>query len=160
MGSEFGQSNEWNANAELDWWLLREGPYHAGLQQWVADLNAFYQGAPALWRGDYDGDGFWWVDCGDHANSVLSFIRHDRETGQHVLAVLNLTPNPLHNYRVGLPLPGVWQEVLNSDAAAYAGGNLGNAGGVTAEDYAVQNQRYSALFTLPPLSVGVFRRVA
>ncbi|MBX3732573.1 MAG: 1,4-alpha-glucan branching protein GlgB [Verrucomicrobiae bacterium] len=158
MGGEFGQSAEWNANAELDWWLLEAGPYHAGVRKWVADLNAFYTSEPALWRGDYDSDGFWWVDCGDHANSVMSFIRHDRETGNHVLAILNLTPNPLYAYRVGLPLPGRWSEVLNSDAAAYGGGNLGNAGGVIAEDYAVHNQRHSAAFTLPPLSVIVFRR--
>jgi 1,4-alpha-glucan branching enzyme len=157
MGGEIGQPKEWNANAELDWWLLNEGPFHVGVQKWVGDLNAFYQSEPALWRGDYESDGFWWVDCGDHANSVLSFIRHDRETGAHVLALFNFTPNPLTGYRVGLPVAGRWREVLNSDAAIYGGGNLGNALGVTAEDYAVQNQRYSALFTLPPLSVGVFR---
>jgi len=158
MGGEFGQAAEWNDNRELDWWLLNAGPYHAGLQKWLSDLNALYQSEPALWRGDYDEGGFWWIDCSDHANSVLSFIRHDRETGNHLLAVLNLTPNPLHNYRVGLPLPGCWQEMLNSDSSVYGGGDLGNLGGVTAEDYAVQNQRYSALFTLPPLSVSVFRR--
>jgi len=157
MGGEFGQSAEWNANAELDWWLLEAGPYHAGVQRWTSDLNAFYREEPALWRGDYEGDGFWWVDCSDHANSVLSFVRHDRETHHHVLAVLNLTPNPLHGYRVGLPLPGTWREALNSDATAYGGSGLGNAGAVNAEDYAVQNQRYSALMTLPPLSLLVFR---
>ena len=158
MGGEFGQAAEWNDNQELDWWLLGAGPYHTGLQKWLSDLNALYQSEPALWRGDYDEGGFWWIDCSDHANSVLSFIRHDRETGHHLLALMNLTPNPLHNYRVGLPLPGFWQEMLNSDSSVYGGGDLGNFGGVTAEDYAVQNQRHSALFTLPPLSVSVFRR--
>jgi 1,4-alpha-glucan branching enzyme len=88
---------------------------------------------------------------------MLTFIRHDRESGSHVLAVLNLTPNPLANYRIGLPKPGRWREVLNSDAAIYAGSNQGNPLGVSAEDYAVQNQRYSAMFTLPPLSVSVFK---
>ena len=96
------------------------------------------------------------MDCGDHPNSVLSFIRHDRESRRHVLVILNLTPNPLSNYRVGLPIPGVWKEVLNSDAGTYGGSNLGNAGGVTAERFAVHNQQHSALFTLPPLSVSVF----
>ena len=157
MGGEFGQPAEWNDNAALDWWLMEAGPFHAGLQRWVSDLNALYQTEPALWRGDYDGDGFWWVDCSDHPNSVLSFVRHDRESGGHVLAVFNLTPNPLRDYRVGLPLPGRWIEVLNSDATLYGGSNLGNAGGVTAEAYAVQNQPHSALFTLPPLGVAVFR---
>ena len=135
----------------------QEGPYHAGCQKWVADLNAVYLATPALWRGDYDHDGFWWVDCGDHANSVLSFIRHDRETGGHALVVLNLTPNPLRNYRVGLPLPGVWREVLNSDADIYGGSNQGNLGGVQAQEYNVHNQPFSAEFTLPPMSAIVFQ---
>ena len=156
MGCEFGQVSEWNANAELDWWLLGAGPFHLGVQKWVSDLNALYRAEPALWRGDYEADGFWWVDCGDHANSVLSFIRHDRESGNHLLVVLNLTPNPLFDYRVGLPVNGAWKEVLNSDSSLYGGSNQGNAGGVTAEDFAVQNQRYSARFTLPPLSVSAF----
>jgi 1,4-alpha-glucan branching enzyme len=159
MGCEFGQVNEWNANAELDWWLLGAGPYHLGVQRWVADLNAYYKSEPALWRGDYDQDGFWWVDSSDHANSVLSFIRYDRESGRHVLAVLNLTPNPHSGYRVGLPVAGQWREVLNSNAALYAGSDTGNPLGVTAEDYSVQNQRYSALFTLPPLSLTVLATV-
>ncbi|HTH47228.1 MAG TPA: 1,4-alpha-glucan branching protein GlgB [Candidatus Limnocylindria bacterium] len=156
MGGEFGQVNEWNANAGLDWWLLSAGPFHLGVQRWVSDLNAYYLSEPALWRGDYDQDGFWWVDCSDNANSILSFIRHDRESGRHVLAVMNLTPNPLTGYRVGLPVSGQWREVLNSNAALYAGSDQGNPLGVTAEDYGVQNQRFSALFTLPPLSLSVF----
>jgi len=151
MGGEIGQVSEWNDNAELDWGLLQAGPYHIGVQKWVSDLNAFYRSEPALWRGDYETDGFWWVDCGDHANSVLSFIRHDSSTGRYVLVLLNLTPNPLREYRVGLPVAGLWSEVLNSDAALYGGSNLGNA-----EDFSVHHQRYSARFTLPPLSVSVF----
>ncbi|MFM7100557.1 MAG: alpha amylase C-terminal domain-containing protein, partial [Verrucomicrobiota bacterium] len=157
MGGEFGQVNEWNCHAALDWPLLQEGPYHAGLQRWVADLNALYRDEPALWRGDYEPDGFRWVDCSDHEHSVLSFLRHDRETGRQVLVLLNLTPAVREAYRVGLPCPGRWAEILNSNAAIYGGSDVGNPLGVAAEDYAVQNQRHSALFTLPPLSVSVFR---
>ena len=157
MGGDIGQPEEWDADSELSWGLLDVGPFHIGCQKWLADLNAVYQATPALWRGDHESDGFWWVDCGDHVNSVLSFIRHDRQTGGHVLVVLNLTPNPLPGYRIGLPLPGAWREVLNSDASAYGGSNLGNTGVVMSEDYAVHNQSHSALFSLPPLSVIVFR---
>ncbi len=161
MGDEFGQGNEWSENAGLDWWLLDAGPYHRGLQQWVSDLNALYRREPALWLGDYERDGFWWVDCGDHENSVLSFIRHAavpdaRTASTHVLVVMNLTPVTRSNYRIGLPLPGRWKELLNSDAALYGGSDVGNPYGVTAEDYGIHNQRYSALFTLPPLSISVF----
>jgi 1,4-alpha-glucan branching enzyme len=156
MGGEFGQTAEWNANTSLDWWLLNEGPYHAGVLRWVGDLNAFYRAHPAVWRGDFEHDGFWWIDCADHANSVLSFVRHDRDTNTYVLVILNLTPQPHPTYRIGLPIPGRWREALNSDAAIYGGSDVGNPAGVTAEAYQVHNQRWSALFHLPPLSVGVF----
>jgi 1,4-alpha-glucan branching enzyme len=157
MGCEFGQTAEWNANAELDWWLLKEGPYHLGTQRWVADLNRVYREEPALWRGDYEMDGFWWVDSSDHENSVLSFGRYDREDDCHVVVILNLTPNPKQGYRVGLPRPGFWKEILNSDSEFYGGSNQGNKGGLTAEDVVCQGQPHSAMFTLPPLSVVAFR---
>jgi len=156
MGSEFGQTAEWNANGELDWWLLEAGPYHAGVQRCVSDLNSVYRREPALWRGDFDVAGFQWVDCGDHANSVLSFLRRDPETGRQLLIVVNFTPNPQTGYRVGLPVGGHWAELLNTDAAIYGGSNLGNALGVEAEAIATHGQAYSAMFTLPPLSVLLF----
>ena len=161
MGGEFGQTHEWNANAALDWSLLDSGPFHRGTQRWVSDLNALYRREPALWRGDYEREGFWWIDCGDHENSVLTFVRHASVEGHpgahsHLLVILNLTPVPRPRYRVGLPLAGRWDELLNSDASLYGGSNLGNPLGVEAESYAVHNQGHSAEFTLPPLSVSIF----
>ncbi len=157
MGGEFGQRAEWNADAELDWWLLDAGPHHRGLQRFVADLNKLYVGESALWRSDYDDAGFYWIDCADQDHSVLVFVRQDAERASELVAILNLTPAPHHQYRVGLPRAGKWCEVLNSDAAIYGGSNLGNLGGVTTEDFKWHNQSHSAEFTLPPLSVMVFK---
>jgi 1,4-alpha-glucan branching enzyme len=157
MGSEIGQRAEWNANGAIDWWLLDQGPYHRGLQQFVRDLNRLYQGEPALWRGDYDLDGFFWIDCSDTQNSVLSFVRRARDHQSEVAVILNLTPVVREGYRVGFPRAGHWHEVINSDAGVYGGSNVGNLGGVWAENYHVQNQPFSALVTLPPLAVVVFR---
>jgi 1,4-alpha-glucan branching enzyme len=81
MGGDVGQSSEWNANGEVEWWLLDAGPYHSGLQRLLEDINRFYRSAPALWRGDYDHAGFTWIDCSDQDNSVLSFLRQDPEGG-------------------------------------------------------------------------------
>lgn len=153
MGSEFGQSHEWNANASLDWWLLGQGAFHAGLQRFVEDLNAIYKKEPALWEGDYDQSGFYWIDCSDADSSVLSFVRQNGDCTRRVAVIMNLTPTPRYNYRIGLPQAGFWREVLNSDAGIYGGSNLGNMGGVTAEDYKVHHQPFSAALTLPPLSV-------
>src|SRR5689334_6831670 len=103
MGGEFGQSTEWNANGELDWWLLEAGPYHRGLLRFVEDLNKLYLAEAALWRSDYDGGGFYWIDCADHESSVLSFGRRDLEGAGELVVMLNLTPVPRYQYRVGLP---------------------------------------------------------
>jgi 1,4-alpha-glucan branching enzyme len=157
MGDEIGQSAEWNENAQLDWWLLDAGPYHRGLQNFVADLNKLYAAAPGLWQADYDYAGFNWIDCNDRANSVLSFLRQTTDGKNQLAVILNLTPVPRPNYRIGLPRGGKWKEVLNSDAEIYGGGNKGNYGGVIAENNPCHNQQHSAEFYLPPLSVIVFQ---
>jgi len=156
MGGEFGQSVEWNENAQLDWGLLEQGPYHAGAQRFVADLNALYRRHPALWEADYEVEGFQWVDCSDNQHSVFSFLRRTQDGGEQLLVILHLTPEMHSNYRIGLPHGGCWRELLNSDAAVYGGSNQGNLGGVQAEEMEMHGQPFSAEFTIPPLSVMVF----
>jgi 1,4-alpha-glucan branching enzyme len=157
MGGEFGQRAEWNSNGEIDWRLLESGPFHRGVHQWVQDLNRMYLTEATLWQADFDEKGFAWIDALDHANSILSFLRRDSLGRNELAVILNLTPVPRLRYRLGLPRPGQWREVLNSDAAAYGGSNMGNMGAVMAEKIECHNQPCSAEFTLPPMSVLVFK---
>jgi 1,4-alpha-glucan branching enzyme len=156
MGCEFGQSNEWNANSQLDWWLLDAGPYHRGLQKFIEDLNKLYTTTPSLWQADYDYSGFYWIDCNDSENSVLSFVRQKNDGSDPVAVIMNLTPVPRANYRIGLPRPGKWREVLNSDAGIYSGGNTGNWGQIFAHEHKWHNQNHSAEVYLPPMSIIAF----
>jgi len=156
MGGEIGQRNEWNANGSIDWHLLDQGPYHRGLQRFVEDLNRVYRSTPAMYESDFDYEGFFWIDCTDQDNSVLSFMRQNRSLTSRVMVALNLTPVPRMNYRLGLPQGGYWREILNSDAEMYGGGNLGNYGGVNGDPWPLHNQPFSAAFTLPPLSITAF----
>jgi 1,4-alpha-glucan branching enzyme len=157
MGGEIGQRAEWNENAQLDWWLLDAGPFHRGLQKFVEDLNKLYAASPGLWQADYDHAGFYWIDCNDRENSVLSFMRQSADGANQVAVILNLTPVPRPNYRIGLPRAGKWREVLNSDAGIYGGGNKGNLGGVMAGNISCHGQQQSAEFYLPPLSAVAFQ---
>lgn len=150
MGGEFGQWREWNADAELDWWLLAE-PAHRGLQQLVGDLNRLYRQTPALHRHDFDPAGFCWVDCHDSDNSVLAFLRQ-AEDAPRVLVVLNFTPVPRHAYRLGVPAATRWREAFNSDSAYYGGSNVGNGGTLLSEPQAWQGWPASLTLTLPPLA--------
>src|SRR6266516_1098631 len=127
------------------------------MQRFVADLNKLYLAELGLWQSDYDQIGFTWLDVSDHVNSVLSFIRRDPERVSELVVILNFTPVPRYQYRLGVPRPGRWAEVLNSDAAMYGGSNIGNLGGVMAEDVDCHNQSSSAEFTLPPISIIAFK---
>ncbi|MBN2491813.1 MAG: 1,4-alpha-glucan branching protein GlgB [Planctomycetes bacterium] len=156
MGGEFGQWREWLHDESLDWHLLEHAP-HRGLQRWVADLNRLLREQPALHEVDFHPHGFEWMDCSDHDNSVLAFVRRPRTGGGEVLVVLNFTPVPRTGYRVGVPRRGTWREVLNSDAHDYGGSGLGNLGGVEAVDRSWHGQPCSLELTLPPLAVIFLR---
>jgi 1,4-alpha-glucan branching enzyme len=155
MGSEFGQRREWNHDASLDWHLA-EQPLHAGLQQWVRDLNQLYRDSPPLYQRDADQGGFEWIDCNDHQRGVVSFIRRGRKPDDVLLFVFNFTPVPRHGERVGAPAGGFWREVLNSDALVYGGSGVGNAGGVQAVSEPHHGRPYRLEVTAPPLAVVIF----
>jgi 1,4-alpha-glucan branching enzyme len=155
MGGEFGQWREWNHDASLDWHLL-DYPNHKGLQRWVRDLNTFYRGERAMHELDCEPGGFEWVNADDAENSVVSFLRRGRAGAADVLVVCNFTPVPRHNYRVGVPRGGRWDEVLNSDAPLYGGSGQGNFGGVTAAPVPVHGRPYTLTVTAPPLGMVAF----
>ncbi len=152
MGGEVGQWSEWDFSGSVDWPLLEYDP-HRQLQTFVRELNHLYRKEPALYQIDFDWDGFEWIDFRDVDQSSISFIRKGGEGIPPVIVVANLTPVPRMGYRLGLPEPGSYREILNSDAAAFGGSNVGNEGQIMAEELAWQGQPYSALLTLPPLAV-------
>ena len=157
MGGEIGQTTEWNHDHSVPWHLLDQGPYHRGVQRLVADLNRVYRAEPALHQLDCQPEGFRWMDCADSDQSVVSFVRLGRDPDRLVLCVCNFTPVPRHGYRVGVPRPGFYREVVNTDAAVYGGGNLGNAGGVAAAPVPHHGQPWSVLLTVPPLGAVLIR---
>ena len=157
MGSEFGQTREWSHDRSLDWHLLDAGPFHLGLQRLVRDLNGVYRREGALHEVDFEPAGFEWVDSNDWQSSVVAFLRRAREPGDVVLVVSNFTPVVRSDYRVGVPRPGRWRELVNTDADAYGGSGQGNAGGVWAEPKAWHGRPHSLLLTLPPLSTVILK---
>jgi 1,4-alpha-glucan branching enzyme len=155
MGAELAQRREWSHETELDWHLLAH-PAHRGVQRWVRDLNHAYRAEPALHQLDCEPEGFEWVEPHDRDASILVFLRKGRR-GEWVLVACNFTPVPRPHYRVGVPRPGYWREILNSDAEIYGGSGWGNLGGVRAEVKPAHGRPYSLDLTLPPLG-AVFLR--
>ena len=153
MGGEIGQRREWNHDAELDWALL-ESPGHAGLQRLVGDLNRVYSAEGALHHTDADARGFEWIAQNHDQDGVFVFERRSFHGGAPMIVAVNMTPEPRYQRRVRAPHAGRWAEILNTDAAIYGGGDLGNQGEVIG--FADQDGAAVHL-TLPPLA-AVFLR--
>jgi 1,4-alpha-glucan branching enzyme len=151
MGGEFGQWQEWNFNTSLEWAAL-EAPNHQGVQRFVQDLNRLYQNEPALYEDDFAESGFEWIDASDTDNSILSYIRKAKSSDEFLVIVTNFTPVPRVGYRIGVPKPGYYREILNSDSAYYWGSNVGNDGGQATEAIPVHGRPQSLALTLPPLA--------
>ncbi|HWC23765.1 MAG TPA: 1,4-alpha-glucan branching protein GlgB [Flexivirga sp.] len=153
MGCEFAQESEWADGRSLDWWVLDQ-PAHLGVARLVSDLNRLYAQHPALWKLDHDPHGFRWIDANAADANLFSYLRFDSpdQDGGVVAAVLNYSGAEARDVRVGLPRPGRWLEMLNTDAERYGGSNRGNLGGVDATDTPYNDQPYSAVVTVPPLS--------
>jgi 1,4-alpha-glucan branching enzyme len=151
MGQEFAQRQEWSEARSLDWHLL-EYDSHRGVQSLVRDLNKTMATEPALHQVDFDWQGFEWLDANDSDNSVFSFVRRGKNPDDMLLVVLNATPVVRYGYRIGVPRPGHFDEILNTDASIYGGSNVGNLGGMNTSEHAWMGRSYSLALTLPPLA--------
>ena len=156
QGGEFGQTSEWNFQTSLDWHLLQYD-VHKGAQSLVKDLNKFYKKEKALFEKQFSTEGFEWIDHGDHQNSVLSYIRKGENEKDNLIIVLNLTPVPRENYRIGLPKSGSLKQVFNSDDKKYYGTGEYKNTKLTAEEKEWNNRQHSLELTLPPLSMIAFK---
>jgi 1,4-alpha-glucan branching enzyme len=151
MGGEFGQYREWDHMTSLDWHLLNNTS-HAGLQRLVQDLNRLYQATPALYELDFESGGFEWIDCTDHQQGVVAFVRRGKNPPDLVVIVCNMIPVARHNYRIGVPAPGQYRKRFDSDASIYGGSGAGNTEAVTTAQINAHGREHSLDIFLPPLA--------
>ena len=155
MGMEIAQEREWSHDRSIDWHLLEHHP-HRGVQDLVRELNRVYREHPALWEADASPDGFSWIDASDVDGNVFSFLRRGADgpaSPDQVACIANLSPIPRGGYRVGMPFPGRWLEILNTDASEFGGAGVGNGGGVVAVSEPWHGQPASVELDLPPMGV-------
>ena len=155
MGGEFGQSGEWNFQQSLDWHLYNYEP-HRGVASLIKSINHVYKSEPALFDKQFSPEGFEWVDASDTGNAVVSYLRKGFNEDEYLLVVLNLTPVPHHNYRIGVPQAGTYSEILNSDQHQYWGSGMSN-GEVNTDNIPCHGRANSLNLTLSPLSGMIFK---
>ncbi len=152
MGQEFGQMSEWSEERSLDWHLL-EYEQHRQIQQFVKDLNELYKKEKALWKYDFDAEGFSWIDCNDGNSSIITFTRKTRKVAETLVFVCNFTPVVHLNYNIQMPLEGKYEEILNSDNLKYGGSGVINEHILDSKN---ENDRYVEIKVMP-LGVSVFK---
>jgi 1,4-alpha-glucan branching enzyme len=156
MGGEFAQRTEFNHDDQLQWDLLKYPP-HDGVKRFVGDLNRLVREQPALYERDFEGEGFCWISADDANHSVYTWRRHARDWQDMIVVAMNMTPEPRFKYRIGVPVAGEYEEILNSDAAIYGGTNVGNAGKTQTIAGHMHGQPQCLELALPPLAVVVFK---
>ncbi|MGE5615571.1 MAG: 1,4-alpha-glucan branching protein GlgB, partial [Bacillota bacterium] len=156
MGNEFGQHGEWRSRGQAEWDLLGS-ERHAGILRCVRDLNRLYRDLAALNDLDFEQDGFRWIDCHDADQSILTYVRRARD-GSFAIVALNFTPVVRYGYRIGVPQPGDYVEIFNSDSRFYGGSDVGNCGRLTAEGTPWMGFAASLALALPPLGAVILRR--
>ena len=156
MGGEFAQGEEWNHDQSLDWHLLQHD-FQRGVQSLVRDLNRTYRDIPALHQLDTKPAGFEWIESNAHQDSIFAWMRYGEKGSAPVLVVCNFTPVERSEYRLGVPMAGRWNEILNTDSNLYAGGGRGNLGAAVTEEIPSHGRDVSLSLTLPPLSTIYFQ---
>jgi 1,4-alpha-glucan branching enzyme len=156
MGCEFGQTSEWKFDGSLDWHLLDYAP-HQGMKECMKALNRLYRSEPALYEQSFVQEGFEWIDTTDRENSTVVYLRKGTRTKEQVLIVLNMTPIPRSDYRIGVPVPGTWVELFNSDDKAFFGSGLLNSEPIVSEPQQWQGRSASIVLTIPPLGAVVLK---
>jgi 1,4-alpha-glucan branching enzyme len=156
MGGEFGQWSEWNHDGQLSWELM-QWPSHVGLRKLVSDLNGVYRREPALHELDFDEPGFEWIDCDNHDESTICYLRRAKRADDFLVVCCNFTPVVRTDHPVGVPSGGWYQEIFNSDSEHYGGSNVGNHPGVMAQEPGWHRRPYSLRITLPPLATVVLK---
>ncbi|CAN1494565.1 GlgB 1,4-alpha-glucan branching enzyme [Flavobacteriaceae bacterium] len=156
MGSEFGQSSEWNFESSLDWHLLKY-PYHEGIKNTITDLNKLYKKQPALYQKQFSSEGFEWINYSDHQNAVIAFIRKGNDSKDDIIVVCNFTQIVREKYRIGIPRKGKLNEIFNSDSESYGGSGVSNSQKIKIEASPYDGKDFSTELILPPLSVIAFK---
>ncbi|MCB0705411.1 MAG: 1,4-alpha-glucan branching protein GlgB [Saprospiraceae bacterium] len=155
MGGEFGQTTEWNIEKGLNW-DLTQYRIHQGVQKLIKDLNKIYKEEEAIHELQFSPEGFEWIDQSDHKNSVLVYMRKGHKPESAIVVVCNFTPVVRENYKIGVPIDGKWEVLLNSDSSRYGGSDV-DTGDLESVDLSLHGRPYALNLNLPPLAVLILK---
>ncbi|MGE9833658.1 1,4-alpha-glucan branching protein GlgB [Streptococcus orisratti] len=157
MGSEFGQFLEWKYDHELEWGNLdEEDKLNLKMQGFTSHLNQFYKEHKALWQIDDSYEGLEIIDADNTAESVLSFIRKNNK-GDMLICIFNMTPVERRDFTIGVPVAGIYEEVLNTELEAFGGVWKEGNPNVRTQTGLWKHYQNTLTFTLPALGASIWK---
>jgi 1,4-alpha-glucan branching enzyme len=157
MGTEFAQFSEWDNSKELEWELIDKFPMHNDILNFSKSINKFYIDEKALWELDYDEKGFTWIDANNAGQSILVFMRNSRQKEDTLIVLCNFTPKVYYDYNIGVPYPGEYKEVFNTDKKEFGGSGETIQGILYSKSKAYHNQKYSLTIKIPPMAAVIIK---
>ena len=155
MGQDFGQMDEWNEKESLEWGLLKYD-VHSQMKDYVKALNHLYRTQPALYKMDYEPEGFEWINCTYNDENIVIFERKTDKSEETLLFVCNFVPVEHEKFRLGVPFAGKYKEILNSDAKQFGGSGMVNPRVKMSKKEEWDARENSIVINLAPMSVAVF----
>ncbi len=156
MGNELAPYQEWDHDSELNWALLNHES-HKGIQNLYRDLNKVYTSQPCLYQLDHQQSGFQWLDLDNADSSIFAFARYCEHSSEVIIAVINFTPSVHSEYRIGVPLHGKYQLILNTDSKAYAGSGFNAYSEIKTDNIESHGHTQSLNLSLPPLAALYYK---
>ncbi len=154
MGQDIGEWDEWNEKRSVEWDLL-EYDEHRQLNLYVSDMLSFYKKHPALYEHDNEIEGFEWINNISANECIIVFLRKcESET---LLTVCNFANISRDQYKIGVPFPGKYKEIFNSDDVKYGGTGYVNPRVKVSKVDECDTRPDSLRIKVAPLSVSVFR---
>ncbi len=157
MGNDFAQFIEWRYYEELEWKLIDQFEMHRKTQDFFKTLNKFYLENKALWKNDYNPEGFQWIDADNSNQSIIAFMRKAEKIEDTLIIVSNFTPVVYYNYNIGVPYPGEYIEVLNSDSESFGGSGQIIEESLFSQEGTWHNQKQYIKLKVPPMATIILK---
>lgn len=122
MGSELGQLREWTETQQQDFDILKF-PIHDAFHHFMMELNRLYLTEPALYEGDYEADGFRWLDCHQEQRCIYAIQRHAAH-GEDLVILLHFSDEGTQHYTFTLPDCTALQPLLHTDWERFYGNTV------------------------------------
>ncbi len=158
MGNEIAQFIEWRFYEGIEFCLTEQFENHKKHQDFIRDLNRLYKKEAALWLDDTSPESFRWIDADNAHQSVLSYVRSTKDGKEKLICLINFGTDQYDGYRIGVPEPGRYHELISSDSEKYGGNGHINKGIIRTEDEPFHGMPYSVCIRIPSLGGLILKK--